>query len=103
MDRPATALDSFLTPPRILVPKLVRGRDAWKSKASRRKRRLKAALVKIRDLLASRLAWKERHGRERRRAGQAEVRLLAVQDRLAAARAEIARLRDDAPGKTPSS
>jgi len=44
----------FQTPPRILIPKLVASRDGWKSKAGARKKALKAAQIRIRDLEASR-------------------------------------------------
>ncbi len=44
----------FRTPPRILIPKLVRSRDAWKAKAAERKAQRKALEVRVRDLEASR-------------------------------------------------
>ena len=50
----------FQTPPRILIPKLVKSRDGWKQKANARKRKLKAAKVRVRDLEASRDSWRER-------------------------------------------
>jgi chromosome segregation ATPase len=52
--------ESFRTPLRILVPKLLKSRDAWKSKSDRRKAKLKAAKIKIRDCSASRDMWRER-------------------------------------------
>jgi chromosome segregation ATPase len=51
---------SFRTPLRILLPKLVKSRDAWKAKADGRKAQLKAAKIKIRDCSASRDMWRER-------------------------------------------
>jgi hypothetical protein len=51
---------SFRTPLRILLPKLVRSRDGWKAKSDRRKAQLKAAKIKIRDCSASRDMWRER-------------------------------------------
>jgi chromosome segregation ATPase len=51
---------SFRTPLRILLPKLVKSRDGWKAKSDRRKAQLKAAKIKIRDCSASRDTWRER-------------------------------------------
>jgi hypothetical protein len=51
---------SFRTPLRILVPKLLRSRNGWKGKSDRRKAQLKAAKIKIRDCSASRDMWRER-------------------------------------------
>jgi chromosome segregation ATPase len=51
---------SFRTPLRILLPKLLQSRDAWKAKSDRRKAQLKAAKIKIRDCSASRAMWRER-------------------------------------------
>ena len=51
---------SFRTPLRILVPKLLQSRDRWKAKSDRRKAQLKAAKIKIRDCSASRDMWRER-------------------------------------------
>jgi chromosome segregation ATPase len=53
-----TSAKSFLTPTRILVPKLLKSRDGWKAKADQRKKKLKAAQIRIRDLQASRDSWK---------------------------------------------
>ena len=44
----------FKTPARILIPKLVRSRDAWKTKANARKDQRKALEIRVRDLEASR-------------------------------------------------
>lgn len=54
------SLDSFQTPPRILIPKLVRSRDGWKRRAAERNKRIKAQTIRIRDLEHSRANWKER-------------------------------------------
>jgi hypothetical protein len=67
--------DSFLTPPRILIPKLVRSRDGWKRRAGERKRRMKTLTVRVRDLEASRARWKER-------ARQAQTQLEQLQRQL---------------------
>lgn len=50
----------FLTPPRILIPKLVASRDAWKEKATQRKQRCKALQIRVRDLEASRESHRAR-------------------------------------------
>jgi hypothetical protein len=51
---------AFRTPVRILLPKLLKSRDAWKAKSDRRKAQLKAAKIKIRDCSASREMWRQR-------------------------------------------
>jgi hypothetical protein len=58
----------FQTPPRILIPKLLRSRDGWKAKAAQRKAQRKALQIRVRDLSLSR----ERH---RRRVGQLQQQL----------------------------
>jgi hypothetical protein len=83
---------AFRTPTRILIPKLVKSRDGWKAKANERKKRLKAARIRNRDLEASRKVW-------RQRAEAAEERVAAVEaslpQELAALRAENERLREE--------
>ncbi len=49
-----TTPSQFQTPPRILIPKLVKSRDAWKAKATQRKAQRKALEIRIRDLETSR-------------------------------------------------
>ena len=51
---------TFRTPLHILVPKILKSRDAWKRKSDRRKAQLKGAKIKIRDCEASRGMWRER-------------------------------------------
>jgi hypothetical protein len=51
---------AFRTPPHILIPKLLLSRNKWKDKAGRRKRELKKAQIRSRDLSLSRQRWKER-------------------------------------------
>ena len=58
-----TPVVEFQTPARLLIPKLVRSRNAWKAKATARKKQRKALEIRVRDLLASR----DRH-RQRARA-----------------------------------
>ena len=74
-DAATPSADSFLTPPRILIPKLLRSRDGWKRRAHERKRRLKTLTVRVRDLEASRARWKER-------ARQAQTQLEQLQQQL---------------------
>ncbi len=65
---------AFQTPPRILIPKLLRSRDAWKIKATQRKAERKALQIRVRDLVASR----DRH-RQRADALQLELDQLRLQ------------------------
>ncbi len=74
--------ESFRTPVRILLPKLLKSRNGWKAKSDRRKAELKAAKIKIRDCSASRDRWRqqteqlqEENRRLRQRAEQAELEL----------------------------
>ena len=72
-----TTTAAFQTPPRILIPKLVRSRDAWKTKATERKRQRKALEIRVRDLDASR----DRH---RQHAEQLQQRVAQLEEQLAA-------------------
>ena len=74
-----TTLPAFRTPPRILIPKLVRSRDAWKVKATNRKAQRKALEIRVRDLEASR----DLH---RRHAEQLQQRITRLEVELAARR-----------------
>ena len=51
---------AFQTPPRILIPKLLRSRDAWKVKATQCKAERKALQIRVRDLAASRARHRQR-------------------------------------------
>ena len=77
-----TTLPAFRTPPRILIPKLVRSRDAWKVKATNRKAQRKALEIRVRDLEASR----DLH---RRHADQLQQRITRLEVELAAARRPV--------------
>jgi hypothetical protein len=90
LDRP-----TFQTPARILIPKLVASRAGWKGKAGERKRRLKAARIRIRDLEASRQRWHDRTDDAERAADEWSQQLAQAQPALAAANAETERLRDE--------
>ena len=45
---------TFRTPPRILIPKLLRSRDAWKIKATKRKAERNTLQIRVRELTANR-------------------------------------------------
>jgi septal ring factor EnvC (AmiA/AmiB activator) len=85
---------SFQTPPRILVPKLVESRKRWKAKADARKKLLKAASIRTRDLQVSRGAWKDRGQAAEQQVLELQTRLEQRERELADARAEIAQLHD---------
>jgi hypothetical protein len=93
MDGATSTTPTFRTPTRILIPKLAKSRDGWKVKAQERKKRLKAACIRIRDLEASRESWQQR-------AKTAEEQVVELQGassptELAAAHAENERLREE--------
>lgn len=69
---------SFLTPPRILIPKLARSRDAWKAKATARKAQRKALDIRVRDLLISRDHHRQRADQLQQRVTQLEAQLQAT-------------------------
>ncbi len=68
---------AFATPPRILIPKLVRSRDAWKTKANQRKAQRKALEIRVRDLNVSRDLHRRRAEQLQQRVAQLEAELLA--------------------------
>jgi chromosome segregation ATPase len=75
MESPHTSpVKQFRSPARILIPKLVESRDAWKLKATQRKTKLQAAGIRTRDLTTSRELWKKRA-----LAAQAQARTLTEQ------------------------
>ena len=92
MDGATSTISMFQTPARILIPKLVKSRDGWKAKATERKKRLKAARIRNRDLEVSRKVW-------RQRAETAEEQVAVLQQQhaqeLAALRAENEQLREE--------
>lgn len=79
----------FRSPPRTLIPKLVRSRDNWKAKANLCTRVLKKAQVRARDLTLSRTRW-------RQRAEQAEQELLAARQQLQQAQQHLQQALDEA-------
>ena len=80
---------SFRTPLHILVPKLLASRDNWKAKSDRRKRTLKLANLKIRDLSLSRDNWRQRHEQLLHRHRQLQAQLEQLQRERDQARAAL--------------
>jgi len=95
MDGATLDFPTFQTPARILIPKLVASRAGWKGKAGERKRRLKAAQIRVRDLEASRQRWHDRADAAERQAVELGQQLAQAQQALAAAHAQTERLRED--------
>ena len=77
-----TTPTAFLTPPRILIPKLVESRDAWKAKATERK----ALQIRVRDLEASRDQHRQRAGELQQRNDELQQRITQLEAELAVAR-----------------
>ena len=95
MDGAAGSTQTFITPPRILIPKLVASRDGWKDKATERKKKLKAARIRIRDLESSRDGWKQKATDAGQRIAELEQQRARAQQDLAASRGEAASLREE--------
>ena len=83
-ETPAT----FRSPPRILIPKLVKSRDNWKAKANQRNSALKKAQISNRDLSHSRNRWKQR-------AQDAEQQLRLVQQQLEQTQRQLEQSREE--------
>jgi chromosome segregation ATPase len=90
---------NFLTPPRILIPNLVRSRDKWKIKATTRKRQLHKEKIHSRDLQASRRSWKDRALAAEQNLQELQQRLRCAEADLAQAQSDLSRFQDD-PKKT---
>lgn len=73
---------TFHTPIRILLPKLLKSRDDWKAKSHERKAQLKSAKIKIRDLSVSRDMWRKRTEQLQERLERAERERDATQTAL---------------------
>lgn len=95
MDGATGSLQTFRTPSRILIPKLIASRDGWKAKATERKKKLKAAHIRIRDLEISRAGWKQKTGAADQRIAELERQLAQAQQDAATLRDENERLRDE--------
>jgi hypothetical protein len=78
----ASTTCAFRSPPRILIPKLCRSRDAWKAKAQARNEHLKTLKVRVADVNRSRDDW-------RQRAEAAQLHLSQLQQQLAQAQQRI--------------
>lgn len=100
MDGATVSSQTFRTPSRILIPKLVDSRDGWKAKAAERKKKLKAARIRIRDLEVSRDGWKRKNGDTENRNAELQRQLAQAQQDVATLRDENERLRDEAKKKT---
>lgn len=72
MTTPAT---KFQTPARILIPKLVKSRDSWKDKATKRKAQRKVLEVRVRDLEVSRAHHRQRAEQLQQQVAQLEQQL----------------------------
>lgn len=86
---------TYRTPPRILLPKLLKSRDDWKAKSDQRKADLKAAKVKIRDLSASRKRWRERTEQLEKEVSQLRARAEQAESKLHKTEAALAQLEDE--------
>jgi len=85
----------FRSPPRILLPKLVASRDAWKRKATKRKTQLKAEQIRSRDLATSRELWKARARAAEENTHARAEQLRQTQAQLQHAQDLIAQLQDE--------
>lgn len=99
MDSPeaTTPPTDFLTPPRILIPKLVSSRDKWKAKATTRKRLLHKEKIHSRDLTHSRQRWKDRALAAEQQLDELRLQLQQTQADLATAQSQLAQFHDDSP------
>src|SRR5258708_2239145 len=89
-----TPASDFRTPPRLLIPKLVRSRDQWKAKATARKRQYRKVKIHSRDLQHSRQRWKERALDAEQKLHNLQQQLQCAEAELAEARSQIAQLED---------
>lgn len=102
-EKTGRTVDSYRTPTRILLPKLLVSRDGWKRKAGERKVKLKAATIKIRDLEASRQDWREQAQKGQGETEQLREQLQETRRQLEEAQAEVARLGDGAKKNSTAS
>ena len=85
---------SFRTPVRILLPKILKSRDDGKAKSHERKAQLKSAKINIRDLSASRDRWRERTARMEEEHRLMQERLALAEGELDRSRATVAQLEE---------
>jgi chromosome segregation ATPase len=86
--------ETFRSPVRILLPKLLKSRDDWKAKSDRRKAELKAAKIKIRDCSASRDMWRQRTERLLEETRQLRERAERAERELEQTRAALLQVED---------
>jgi chromosome segregation ATPase len=86
--------ETFRTPMRILLPKLLKSRNGWKAKSDRRKAELKAAKIKIRDCSASRDRWRQQKEQLEAESRQLRERAERAERELEKTRAALAQLQD---------
>jgi hypothetical protein len=95
MDGTATMSEirqTFSTPVRILLPKLLKSRNDWKAKSHQRKAELKSAKIKCRDLSASRAKWRQRTEQLQEENRQLQERLERAECERDATRAALTQL-----------
>lgn len=92
---------AFRTPQRILIPKLLTSRAGWKRKAGERKRKLKAARIRCRDLETSRDRWRARAEAAEGQAAELRGQRDQARQELTAAQATADSLRDELKKKLP--
>ena len=86
--------ETFRTPVRILLPKLLESRNGWKAKSHRRKAELKAAKIKIRDCSASRDRWRQQTEQLEDETRQLRERAEQAERELEKTRAALRQLED---------
>jgi chromosome segregation ATPase len=91
----------FRSPPRILIPKLVKSRDHWKASSLLRKHHLKLAQLKIRDLSRSRDTWKSRHRQLQEQNRELQEQNRELQEQFDRHRAELESAADQKKADTP--
>ena len=97
MDGAATMSEirqTFSTPIRILLPKLLKSRNDWKAKSHQRKAQLKSMKIKSRDLSASRDMWRQRTEQLQKEIHQLQERLERAERERDATRAAVTQLED---------
>jgi chromosome segregation ATPase len=86
--------ENFRTPLRILVPKILKSRDAWKAKSDHRKAELRSAQIKIRDLTLSRERWRQAAQTAQEQVRELQKQLLQSQNELTQTRAALVNLQE---------
>jgi hypothetical protein len=104
---PASASDacptySFRSPPRILIPKLCRSRDAWKAKAQLRGSQLKTLQVRVHDVCLSRDSWRQRAEAAQQQAHQLQDQVQQLQQQLASAQQQLSSLEQGKKTRRPA-